>query len=65
MSEEKLTQQEAIEKLAELVEIAENALKTAEKFSNEYNLEFGFSPAYGMGGWYESGEWHPSSESCY
>lgn len=42
----------------------EAALARAEKIAAEHNLEFSIDPAYGMGGWFTSGEWHPSSQSC-
>lgn len=71
-----LTQEEAIKKLAELVQNAEHALAKACEFVNEYpeyELSFSFHPAYGMGGYYDGGfdsendsenGWHPSSLSC-
>lgn len=52
--------------LGELVKQAEIALVEAERFADKHGLDFSFSPAYGMGGYYdgEEGEWNPSSESC-
>lgn len=59
--------------LEALATAAEEALTKATDFADEHNLEFTFSPAYGMGGWYKPvnceegyGEtgWNPSSQSC-
>ncbi len=61
------------EELSVLVEEAYAALKKCEAFADKYHLEFSWSPAYGMGGWYygdpaereypEDG-WRSSSASC-
>lgn len=40
------------EQLAHLVSIFEKALKDAEDFARENNLEFRIAPTYGMGGTY-------------
>lgn len=50
--------------LNEAVSEFESALARAEKIAAEHNLEFGIEPAYGMGGWFTSGEWNASSQSC-
>lgn len=63
----------AVSEIAELVARAEDAIRKAEALADEHGLEFSFSPAYGMGGYYvgagadntwsEQG-WNPSSMSC-
>lgn len=52
--------------LAQLVSAAHAALSEAESFAAEHNLDFSFSPEYGMGGHYDGAEamWYPSSQSC-
>ena len=59
-----MTEQQKIEHLSKLVEQANAALREAEQFATDNNLSFRFDPAYGIGGWFESGEWNPSSMSC-
>ena len=61
-----LTQEEANKRLALLVENMQKAFNEAESFADQHGLEFHFSPAYGMGGWYDGkeGQWNASSESC-
>ena len=39
-----------------------DAEKLADKYGSEVNLSWNLS--YGMGGWYSSGEWQSSSQSC-
>jgi hypothetical protein len=66
------------EELSKLVKAAEEALHKAQAFADKYHLEFGWYPAYGMGGHYygapdekdsdgytdrEHG-WRSSSQSC-
>lgn len=64
-------------KLAALVQEVYDALRAAEDFAEEHKLGFSFSPAYGMGGYFdgeqvggtnewgdESDGWNPSSQSC-
>lgn len=56
----------------EAVAAAYAALEQAQHLADEIGEGFSFSPAYGMGGYYEPGEeneytgdsWHPSSLSC-
>lgn len=68
-----MTKKEAVAKIATLVQQAYDALNKAEVIADEYKLGFSFSPAYGMGGYYEGDEseryygddgWNPSSQSC-
>lgn len=40
------------------------ALSEAESIADKFDLEFDLDTAYGMGGSYRNGEWHPSSQSC-
>ncbi len=54
----------ANEDLAAAIKNAEASLSEAENIANEHGLSFSFSPAYGMGGWYEAFAWNPSSQSC-
>jgi hypothetical protein len=73
--EHRIRQQE----LSDLIARAEEALADCTKFADKYHLSFGWSPAYGMGGYYygdpkdkvdkygedrtENG-WRASSQSC-
>lgn len=70
-----MDKQEAVERIAVLVGAAEENIAEAEKLADEFGLDFGFSPAYGMGGtfygeghpWingYTEQGWNPSSMSC-
>lgn len=61
------------EDLDKAVSEAYAALSRAEKIADELEIEFEFSPAYGMGGWYcpascvqdpDEVGWNPSSHSC-
>lgn len=47
-----MTDKEKLAKLAELTKNIQNAIEEAEKFADEHDLDFGISPAYGMGGHY-------------
>ena len=68
---------EAMEQIAEAVSIAYEAINLAESIADRNDLEFDFSPAYGMGGTYysegyvkneglrwSSPGWNYSSQSC-
>ncbi len=61
-----MSTKELQQELAALVLTAKEALWAAERFADKHNLDFHFSPEYGMGGRYdgEAGEWNPSSQSC-
>lgn len=60
----KISQQEANQKLSDLVTEIYAKIAEAQKFADENGLSFGLEVEYGMGGYYEEGEWHPSSQSC-
>jgi hypothetical protein len=64
--EKKMTKEEAVAKIADLVVEAYSAINEAESLADEHGLDFSFSPAYGMGGWYDGEDqcWNPSSQSC-
>jgi hypothetical protein len=73
LKEKKMTKEEAVAKIAELVQQAYDALRAAEGVADEHKLSFHFSASYGMGGYYNGDEseryygddgWHPSSQSC-
>lgn len=56
---------EAREEIEKLVRDAEALIKKAQEISDESGEEFHINiGGYGMGGWYESGEWMASSQSC-
>lgn len=59
-----IDRREAIRQISELTNQARALIRDAEKIADDSGVEFGWDIAYGMGGWYESGEWHASSESC-
>ncbi len=75
-----MTKEQAVKELAEKVAEAYAALDAAKVIANEHGLEFSFSPAYGMGGYYTGKDehwdgsddddwessygWSPSSQSC-
>lgn len=46
------TKEDAAKALAVKIKEATDALTAAENLADEYGLEFSFSPAYGMGGYY-------------
>lgn len=60
-----MTKQEATVKIAAKIAIAMAALQEAQTISEESGVEFGFDPAYGMGGTYypKNHEWHSHDES--
>jgi hypothetical protein len=60
----KLTEQEATALISAKTTAAYALIKEAEDIAREHSLSFQFDVAYGMGGWFESGEWQPSSQSC-
>lgn len=60
----KMSKQEANQKLSELVAEVYAKLAEAQSFADENELSFSLDVEYGMGGYYEEGEWHPSSQSC-
>lgn len=60
----KMSQQEANQKLSDMVSEIYAKIAEAQKFADENKLSFGLEVEYGMGGYYEEGEWHPSSQSC-
>lgn len=60
----KLSKQEANQKLSEMVEEVYAKLAEVQSFADEHKLGFSLDVEYGMGGYYEEGEWHPSSQSC-
>lgn len=70
MSNKELTEAEYEEyskKISDAVERAYAALKEAEKLSLESGIEFNFSPAYGMGGYFDPESedgWRSSSQDC-
>lgn len=59
-----MTKQEANENLSKLVAEVYKKLGEAQTFADKHNLSFSLDVEYGMGGSYEEGEWHPSSQSC-
>lgn len=67
-----MSTKELQQELAALVNAAEEALSKATSFADEHKLSFSYSPAYGMGGYYNSNPedrwqelgWNPSSQSC-
>lgn len=52
------------ELLDELVRQAIALIDEAENIATKHDLEFNLNIAYGMGGWFSSGEWHPSYQLC-
>lgn len=63
MSNPELAKTNAV-KISRLVTEAHDLLRQAEKLADEAGIGFSFDVEYGMGGYYEEGEWHPSSMSC-
>ncbi len=60
----KMSKEEANKKLSEMVAEVYAKLAEVQSFADEHNLGFSLDVEYGMGGYYEEGEWHPSSQSC-
>lgn len=67
---ESLSDEDARKLIDEKVSEAYAALSEAQAIADAHKLAFRFSPAYGMGGWYEGERdgaddgWMPSSQSC-
>jgi len=59
-----LTREEANAVISDNLEMISKLLAQCEAVATTHELEFGFHPVYGMGGWFASGEWNPSSQSC-
>jgi hypothetical protein len=66
-----MDRQQAVKDIADKISRAETLIMECEMLSDEFDIEFEFCPAYGMGRTYqpkathyhEQG-WNPSSESC-
>jgi len=59
------TREEAVKEVADLLNQVDVLMSRAEDIADEHDIPFSFDgPGYGMGGWYESGEWQASSHSC-
>lgn len=56
---------EVMAKIAQHVADAHASLEAAEALAMEHDMAFSFSPAYGMGGYFdgEEGEWTSSSQN--
>jgi len=74
---DKMTNEEAAKAISEKVSEAYAAINAAESIADEYKLDFNFSVAYGMGGYYNGDPedrdddddemndgWSPSSQGC-
>lgn len=56
---------EAENAIANLMTQAELLVSECEQLADKFECEFSCDlGGYGMGGWYESGEWRASSHSC-
>lgn len=57
-----MNKEEAAKKIAALTEQAEQLVREAQAVANEHTLDFYFSIAYGMGGYYtgHGSDWEPS-----
>lgn len=66
MSEENeiLTEEQASAEISKLVDQAYANLRKAEEIADKFDLSFSFDVEYGMGGYYEDGEWTSSSSNC-
>lgn len=59
-----MTKEQANNLLSDKLEQARALISECEALADKYQLEFSMDIAYGMGGYYEEGEWNPSSQSC-
>ena len=59
-----IDRQEAVARISELTNQAREILREAEAIADQAEVSISWDLAYGMGGWYESGEWRSSSSSC-
>lgn len=60
-----LSQQEANALIAEKMAQAEALVAECEQIATDANVSFSCDiGGFGMGGWFESGEWMASSQSC-
>lgn len=63
--EAECVQRDALAQIAAKVAEAEKLLLECQHIADEAGVSFAWnSLGYGMGGWYESGEWQSSSSSC-
>lgn len=56
--------QEAVRRISELTQEARDLIDEATRIADEAGVDVEWDLQYGMGGWYSSGEWHASSQSC-
>jgi len=71
MTTEKLTKEQASALIASKLELAYELIAECESIAEENKIDFKFSVAYGMGGWYmgsvnddDENGWNPSSQNC-
>lgn len=62
--EKNLTKEEANKLISDKLETAQKLVTECEELATHHELEFSLDIAYGMGGWFSSGEWDASSQSC-
>lgn len=59
-----MTKDEATKQIEDLKKVAYDAIRQAEQIATDNDVRFSFDVAYGMGGWFGSGDWEASSQSC-
>lgn len=59
-----MSHEQANAAIAEKIEKVNALLADCQAIADETGVSFSFAPAYGMGGFYESGEWNASSQNC-
>lgn len=60
-----MDKQQANELIAQKIAQINELVNECTSIADEAGVDFSFDVAgYGMGGWYESGEWQASSHSC-
>lgn len=68
LSNESLSEDERKKCANEIISLkineAEKLIGQCEELADKNSLEFSWNLAYGMGGWYSSGEWMSSSADC-
>jgi hypothetical protein len=59
-----ISKEDAQKLISDKIEQAYALIRECEGLATEHGLYFSFDLEYGMGGSFDEGEWHPSSQSC-
>jgi translation initiation factor 2 alpha subunit (eIF-2alpha) len=59
-----LSKEKANALLSDNLQKAMDLIRQCENIADIHELNFSMDIEYGMGGWYDEGQWHASSQSC-